>query len=183
MFAMAASMARPQSRLARGLNAMIADEAQASTPSLLDGPEAQYPLQGHRPHANIMLHQTSSHLLLEPRSAPKDERWLCVDRSSAHIALMAAADARKAAAVPEAVATPIYGAVGVLDLLAGPYLAVITEAALLGRVLGAAVLHCHGVRLVAFKGDGALGADALQTEHQCRTGWAAAPFSSATAWT
>ncbi|KAJ1623228.1 SacI homology domain-containing protein [Pavlovales sp. CCMP2436] len=184
----AATAASMQRRFSAGIGSLIAGAAVGGSGSAGGAnsrtagelpPEEVYPspsVRLLRPHANIQLHVTHANILLQPCDAPDghpDSAWLCVERASAQIRLLDAGSAREevaraAAAAKDYSTQRVYGVVGVLKLLAGPYLALISAVEPVGRVLGCAVLQVVGVLLVPFTAadGGGLSAEQARSERQ-----------------
>lgn len=173
---------RTRRRLSRGLSAVFArSDPSAPWPSSEPPPEQAFPrspdVRLMRPHANLQLHCTPELLLVQPCDAPDahpDSAWLCVDRAAAQLGLRAAPAARAAVASAAAGSAReysterVYGVIGVLRLLAGPYLALISAVEPVGCVLGCKVFQVVGVRLLSFTAadDLGLSADQLRSERQ-----------------
>ncbi|XP_064641068.1 phosphatidylinositol-3-phosphatase SAC1-like [Lineus longissimus] len=97
-------------------------------------------------HETLRLHSTTEKFFLEPLDAI-DQELVVIDRVSQDISL----EANRGQIPPNAVTKTIYGVYGIIRLLEGPYLIVITKRSKVGEVAGDTIWKILDTELISYK--------------------------------
>merc|ERR1719483_1602384 len=99
---------------------------------------------------NLRLHETAERFVIEPTPSPSGENQdiLVIARLTQEISL---SPGGKSVVPASAITRPIYGIFGVIRLVAGPYLIVITKRELVGAISGSNIWKVTGTDVIGYK--------------------------------